>query len=123
MLLYSTQVFLLKLSILAFYLRIFPGPGIRRLLWGTIIVTCIAMVVYNFVVIFQCQPVNFYWRGWAGEATGHCIGINAPAWANAASSIILDFWILGLPLFQLRHLRLHWKKKVGVALMFAVGTL
>jgi hypothetical protein len=44
-------------------------------------------------------------------------------WANAASSIVLDLWMLVLPLSQLRVLQLHWKKKVGVALMFSVGVL
>lgn len=38
-------------------------------------------------------------------------------------SIALDLWILAIPLWQLRSLKMHWKKKVGVALMFCVGTL
>jgi hypothetical protein len=33
--LYFAQLALLKLSLLFFYLRIFPGPGIRRLIWGS----------------------------------------------------------------------------------------
>lgn len=34
--LYFAQVAFLKLSILFFYLRIFPGAGVRRLVWSTI---------------------------------------------------------------------------------------
>lgn len=38
-------------------------------------------------------------------------------------SIALDVWMLAIPLWQLRGLKLHWKKKIGVAAMFIVGTL
>ncbi|POS76901.1 CFEM domain-containing protein [Diaporthe helianthi] len=40
----------------------------------------------------------------------------------SAISIVEDFWMLGIPLSQLRSLQLHWKKKVGVAIMFSTGT-
>jgi hypothetical protein len=44
-------------------------------------------------------------------------------WANAATSIALDIWMIGLPMSQVLKLNLHWKKKVGVGMMFSVGTL
>ena len=42
--------------------------------------------------------------------------------ARAAVSIALDVWMLAIPLAQLPGLKLHWKKKVSVGLMFFVGT-
>lgn len=45
------------------------------------------------------------------------------AFANAGISIALDAWMLALALSQIIPINLHWKKKVGVALMFGVGTL
>ncbi|GJN86936.1 hypothetical protein PLIIFM63780_010518 [Purpureocillium lilacinum] len=119
--LYFTQVFTVKLSILAFYLRLFPGTIVRRLIWGTIVMTGSFIIIYDLMVIFQCKPVSHYWLGWDGESKGSCLSINALVWANAASSITLDVWMLALPLAQLRALQLHWKKKIGVALMFSVG--
>lgn len=121
--LYFTQVFTVKLSILAFYLRLFPGVLIRRLIWGTVSVTVSFIIIFDLVTIFQCQPVGHYWTGWDGETEGHCLSINALVWANAASSILLDAWMIFIPLSQLRNLQLHWKKKIGVALMFSVGVL
>jgi hypothetical protein len=50
------------------------------------------------------------------------VDINAITNTHAALSIILDVWILGIPLFQLRGLQMHWKRKIGVGLMFCVGT-
>jgi hypothetical protein len=49
--------------------------------------------------------------------------VNGLAWSNAAISIVLDGWMLALPISQLFGLQLHWKKKIGVAMMFVVGTL
>jgi hypothetical protein len=121
--LYFTQVMLVKLCLLLFYLRIFPSPGVRHLLWGTIIFTGLFGFIFLFVAIFQCSPISFFWNHWDGEHEGSCRNINAIAWANAAISIALDFWMLAIPLAQLKALNLHWKKKIGVALMFMVGTL
>lgn len=121
--LYFAQVPLLKLSLLFFYHRIFPGIPARRIILVTIIFNVLFGFAFVVAAIFQCRPISFYWTRWDGEHTGQCININALGWANAAISIALDIWMLAIPLSQLVHLKLAWKKKVGVALMFCVGTL
>ncbi|KAJ3515198.1 hypothetical protein NM208_g14993 [Fusarium decemcellulare] len=119
--LYFAQITLLKLSLMFFYLRIFPTAGVRKLLWGTVIFNVVVGLVFVFVAIFQCQPVSYFWEKWDGEHEGHCMDINAITWSNAAISIALDFWMLAVPLFQLKALNLDWKKKIGVGMMFSVG--
>ncbi len=121
--LYFVQVMMVKLSLLLFYLRIFPGQAVRRVLWGTLIFTVLFGFVFLILAIFQCSPVSFFWTHWDGEHSGKCQDLNAIAWANAGISIALDVWMLAIPLAQLKGLNLHWKKKIGVALMFCVGTL
>jgi hypothetical protein len=32
-------------------------------------------------------------------------------------------WMIGIPLSQIKKLELHWKKKIGAAIMFLTGTL
>ncbi|KAH8667855.1 hypothetical protein BGZ61DRAFT_289313, partial [Ilyonectria robusta] len=120
--LYFAQIALMKMSLLFFYLRIFPGQLIRHLLWGTIIFNALFGVSYIFVAIFNCHPISFFWNRWDGEHKGRCTDLNAIAVSNATISIALDLWMLVLPISQLGSLNLHWKKKVGVALMFCVGT-
>lgn len=120
---YFINLAALKLSLLLFYLRIFPDLTLRRLLAGTVVFDILFGVGFAGATLLQCMPMDFFWDGWDGEHQGHCININAMGWANAAISIGMDFWMLALPLSQLRGLRLHWKKKVGVAMMFIVGTL
>lgn len=120
--LYFTELMLLKLTLLFFYIRVFPSKGVQRLLWGTIIFTILWGVAFIVVAIFQCRPIHYFWTKWDGMHEGTCLEINVITASNAAISIVLDFWILGVPLWQIWGLKLHWKKKVGVALMFCVGT-
>ncbi|KAM6508339.1 hypothetical protein FALCPG4_018212 [Fusarium falciforme] len=121
--LYYTQTALVKLAIIGFYLRIFPAREVQRLLWGTFIFTALWGVVFFFAAIFSCRPISYYWDQWDGLHEGSCTDTNATLWAHASFSVALDFWILAVPLWQLRNLQLHWKKKLGVALMFTVGAL
>lgn len=121
--LYFSEVALLKLSLLFFYLRIFPGTRLRQLLWGTVIFDMLYCIVFVFAGIFQCWPIAYYWKKWDGEHSGRCINDNAVAWVNAAVSIALDLWMIALPMSQVVKLNLHRNKKVGVGLMFGVGTL
>ncbi|KAJ3541364.1 hypothetical protein NM208_g4646 [Fusarium decemcellulare] len=120
--LYAAEVFAVKPCVLLFYLRIFPGVLIRRLIWGTLVFTLVGLVVFVVLALSQCQPISYFWQGWDAMHEGHCLGINPLAWAIAAVSIVLDFWMLGLPLSQLIHLQMHWKRKLAVACMFGVGT-
>ncbi|PQE29167.1 CFEM domain-containing protein [Rutstroemia sp. NJR-2017a BBW] len=120
-LLYFAQMSLIKISILFFYLRLFPETLIRRFIHGTIIFNAMTFIVFDLLGLFQCRPINFYWERWDGEHKGVCLNINALAFTNAGISIVVDFWMLLLPLTQLFSLKLHWKRKIGVALMLSVG--
>ncbi|RGP79768.1 hypothetical protein FLONG3_2081 [Fusarium longipes] len=125
---FALQCFL-KLSIIFFYLRIFPTKGVRKSLWTTVGVTSLFGIVFVFVTIFQCRPISWFWTKWeynpftsgTSSPPGTCADINAITWSSAAINITLDFWILGIPLSQLRKMNLDWKKKWGVGMMFSVG--
>ncbi|KAK8912764.1 Satratoxin biosynthesis SC1 cluster protein 4 [Metarhizium anisopliae] len=120
---YLAEVSLAKLALLFFYMRIFPSRNVQRLLWGTIAFDIAFGLAFVLVAIFQCKPVNYFWVMWDGEHEGQCLNINAITWSNAIISISMDVWMLAIPLWQLRTLRLGWKKKAGVAAMFSVGAL
>ena len=120
--LYFLQIAQLKLTLLFFFLRIFPKPLIRRLLWSTVAFNVLCGTTFVIVAIFQCKPISHYWTSWDKEGSGKCININALAWSNAIISIALDIWMLVLPLHEIFHLQLSWRKKVSVAMMFCVGT-
>ncbi|KAK4658858.1 hypothetical protein QC762_105250 [Podospora pseudocomata] len=120
--LYLPQVAALKLTFLFFYLRIFPSPGTRRVIWGTIVFTSLYGLTFFLLAIFQCSPIED-WYKWDGTGTGKCLNKDAIQWSCAIISIVLDVWMIGIPLWSMRIVKLHWKKKVGVGAMFAVGLL
>jgi hypothetical protein len=121
--LYFTQATLVKLSIVCFYMRIFPSKEVQRVLWSTFIGISLWGFAFVITAVFQCWPINYFWKKWDGMHEGKCANVNAITWSHAAMSIALDVWILVIPMWQLRKLHLHWKKKIPVAFMFLVGTL
>ncbi|KAH6869270.1 hypothetical protein B0T10DRAFT_594822 [Thelonectria olida] len=96
--LYTTTVFSVKLCILLFYLRIFPGTTIRVLIWATLILNLVCLTIFNIITLTECRPIQYVWQRWDALHEGQCNNINAMAWAGAAISILIDLWMLGLPL-------------------------
>jgi hypothetical protein len=121
--LYFADLTLIKLTMLAFFLRIFPARNVRRTIWFTIVFTSLWGAGTLLTGVFQCTPIRYNWLRWNGEHEGKCLDINALGWSNAAISIALDIWMLAIPLFQVFKLKMSWQKKFSVAIMFMVGTL
>ncbi|ATY58899.1 Extracellular membrane CFEM domain [Cordyceps militaris] len=120
--LYLFLVTSIKMSLLFFYLSIFPGRGVRAVLWLTMAVTAVFGLTFMLLSVFQCTPVRFYWLRYVQPLDGHCTRINLLGWIHGGVSVAIDVWMIGIPLFQIRKLELHWKKKVGAAIMFLTGT-
>ncbi|KAI1873571.1 hypothetical protein JX265_005193 [Neoarthrinium moseri] len=118
---YFTEALFIKLSMIAFYLRIFPDKNIQRTLIGTAIFVGISGVVFLLSAIFQCTPVAFFWKQ-VETQQGRCLDIGALACAHGAVSIALDIWLLMIPLSRLRGLQMSRGKKMGVASMFLIGS-
>ncbi|KAH7310664.1 hypothetical protein B0I35DRAFT_439502 [Stachybotrys elegans] len=119
--LYFAQIAMIKLVVLFFLLRVFPSPGVRKLLWGTVVFNVLLGVIFVLVAMFQCLPMGYFGTRWDHEHEGRCLNINAITWSNAIISIAVDIWTLAIPLYQVRTLKLSLKKKIGVGMMFTVG--
>jgi hypothetical protein len=120
---YILCIAMTKISILLFYLRIFPERRFRRMAWATL--TCCVLFIATFVpaLIAQCNPISLAWDRWDGEHEGKCINLNAMGWAAAAINIVLDLAVIILPIFETLKLRMSMMRKVGIGLMFAGGLL
>ncbi|KAG6015321.1 hypothetical protein E4U41_004652, partial [Claviceps citrina] len=121
--LYLTLITLVKVCLSLFYLGVFPGRGIRRLLWITVGFHIAFGMAFILKTVLQCRPVGFNWERFDGgpASRGRCIDIHASGQANGVLGVVADVWLLALPLTQVHKLRLHWKKKVGAAVMFLTG--
>ncbi|EWZ28632.1 uncharacterized protein FOBCDRAFT_227717 [Fusarium oxysporum Fo47] len=120
--LYTLAMSLIKLSLSLFYQTIFFGNISPYILWGTITVNLLYGIAFVLAAIFQCSPVDYYWKQYLDGSKGQCVDINALVWLNAAVGVAVDLWMIAVPLSQVIHLRLHWKQKIGVVIMFLLGT-
>lgn len=121
--LYLYLVATIKLSLLFFYLSIFPGKGVRAVLWLTVAFTAVFGLTFILLSVFQCTPIEFYWLRYVQQSKGHCTRINLLGWIHGGVSVAIDVWMICIPLWQIRTLELHWKKKVGAVIMFLTGAL
>lgn len=120
---YFVNIAVCKLAFLLFYLRVFPAPKVRSILWATVGFVGVYGTFFFFMNTFQCRPISHYWHRWEDAEGGTCLNASVIAWTNAAISIILDVWMICIPMYQLKSVNLDWKKKLGVGLMFCVGLL
>lgn len=118
---YLVIVTLTKISILFFYLRIFPKKSFRKLVYIFMIINGLFLFAFIIVSVFQCTPISHAWENWHKETPGTCRNVNAQGWAAAIFNIIFDLTIIILPLRQLSQLVMNWKKKIQLLLMFCVG--
>lgn len=121
--LYVFDVAVTKLSMLAFYGRLFPTLVVQHLARGTFAFVVLWGTAYGFFSLFQCRPVSYFWTEWDGEHSGKCVGSLRVILSHASLGIAIDVWMIIIPLWQLARLNMDWKKKMGVVLMFLVGTL
>ncbi|KAK4228918.1 hypothetical protein QBC38DRAFT_360661, partial [Podospora fimiseda] len=125
---YITILALTKISILVFYLRIFPNKTFRLITYAVIFWVCLSSFIFVFCQIFQCLPVNHIWElGWVkgGQfGPGHpffCLDINTLTYTIAAFSIAQDIFILLMPLPLLVKLNVSKRSKAGIIFMFSLG--
>ncbi|KAK7747570.1 hypothetical protein SLS62_009069 [Diatrype stigma] len=118
---YIAALGLTKISILFFYLKVFPKRSFRICAWVLIGLNLAYFLAYDFLLIFQCQPIPGAWRVWDGEFEAKCISINVLGWSAAVINIVLDLAVIILPLPELFRLSMSMKKRVQIVAMFAVG--
>lgn len=114
---------LTKIAILAFYLKVFPNEGFRKVCWAVVGVCLACFPSFSIFTLFYCTPVSFTWEGWTGEVEGHCLSFNTFAWIQTCINIALDTFILVMPLPLVWRLNMGRRKRILLMLMFSVGTL
>jgi hypothetical protein len=120
---YLAALALTRISILCFYLRIFPDKSFRRIIFVAIALCAAYGIAFVAATIFQCSPVSYAWHIWDGEHFGSCNNVNLQGWLSAIFIMLLDIMTIVLPLRQLYRLHMSWKKKVMLIFMFCLGFL
>jgi hypothetical protein len=122
-LLYRVEVTLLRIAIVLFYLSVFRGKTVRRLLWATLMFIMAFGFVTVAITVFQCTPISSSWTRYLGVPAHYCMNKLAASVAVNVILIFEDLWMISIPLFQVRIIKMRWTKKAGVIIMFLTGVL
>ncbi|KAF9736285.1 hypothetical protein PMIN02_006432 [Paraphaeosphaeria minitans] len=112
-----------KISILFFYLRVFPAKDFRMQIYGVMALCGAYTTAFFLVTTIQCVPVSLAWTQWDGLHKGRCNNIHIQGWIAAGLNILLDIIVMVLPLRHLAGLNMTLKRKLMVMSMFSVGII
>lgn len=115
---YDFALVFVKLSILAFYWRVFVHPLFRKVVCATaalVIAWGIGITVTLFLV---CRPLRAYWDR---TVPATCLTIVTFTYFTNIFNLITDIWIFLMPIPMIWHLQLQTKKKLLLCLIFCIG--
>ena len=119
---YILIISIVKASILAFFLRIFPDEKFRKVVWCTLALDLLVAIVAFIISLVQRQPTWLIWEGWKDkEPHGVVVDLNNLGLGHGGLHVVLDVWMLILPFTQLYKLNHPLHKKLGIFAMFSVG--
>ncbi|OBT70378.1 hypothetical protein VE03_00115 [Pseudogymnoascus sp. 23342-1-I1] len=116
---YKIVVTLNKVSLLLFYLRIFPSKSFQFLTWIGLAIVGATGITFIAGTIWQCHPLPYFWD-WRIKG-GDCIR-SAPWWQSySAIQIATDVFILVLLIPSLASLSLKLRHKLALIGVSALG--
>ena len=121
LILYSLAVAFPKLSILALYLRIFTEKRYRISTWVLAAIISGTAVTVSLTAVFQCSPVPYAWD--KSISGGNCIDVASFYIYISIPNVITDVAILLLPLPMIFKLHTNQSQKVGLSIVFLLGTM
>ncbi|KAH7063919.1 hypothetical protein BKA63DRAFT_185026 [Paraphoma chrysanthemicola] len=118
--LYYFLVNAIKISILLFYLRIAAAKRLEVLSKSTIYFLATFCVVSVTVCLTQCIPLHKMWD-FTGLVEGKCINTTAFFYTTSSVNIVMDIWILVLPITTLLKVQRPKREKAALVGVFSLG--
>ncbi|KAJ5128118.1 hypothetical protein N7448_008897 [Penicillium atrosanguineum] len=117
--LYTTALFLCRLSGLAFYYRLTARTG--KLHIAILVATLFLFIAYLlqlFLLIFHCRPVTVLWPyGWQSEPTTYkCLSLGLVYSVNSGVSLACDVIMFIIPSILIKQLHVSREKKIKLAM-------
>jgi len=116
---YQLSLFLSKVSILLLYIRVLKYQPACRAAWIMLAVVVIYNIWLLATMLSICVPLEAFWDP---NVRGDCKP-GSTMWASIGLHITTDFLIFSIPLPVVWKMRLPCQKKLGLALLFALGFL
>ena len=123
--LYNPILAIVKSSVLLFMLRLGGHRRSVRLAIHGLNIFNIALAIGIFItVIFQCQPVSFFWQRLTDPtAEGTCIDTAAFYVTTASLTILTDLMVLSFPFWIFLGLKLALKVRIALIGVFTLGAV
>lgn len=120
---YTAALPFAKISILAFYLRVFEQQRtFRFLVYGTAAFVAAYATSGVMVIIFSCSPINASWRlAVAAEPSTKCVNRPLNYLFQASLNIISDIFIVCLPAPLVWKLQMPLRQRLSLIGVFALG--
>ena len=110
-----------KMSILLLYLRIYRVNRPFRMATYVTIFIVFAYLFSNFwTQLFGCHPFD---KEYNKKLPGHCIDYIKADYAYGSLNVITDLILFVLPIPMIWRLQLNLREKIGISLIFMVGSL
>jgi hypothetical protein len=120
-LLYNAILGLVKVSVLAFLLRLARiQPVVKYLIWALIVVTVSMTLTVCALVAFPCNPVEMIWTP---GLQGSCFDLKTSAIWTASVNIFTDILVLALPFYIFIRLRMPRQVKIALLCVFGLGAM
>ncbi|VUC26044.1 unnamed protein product [Clonostachys rosea] len=110
-----------KVSILSLYTILFPVKRFCYLCYITIAVTLCYLVSVIVEAFALCSPVEFNWD--KNIPDGNCEHQSVAFLAAAITNLLIDAFIVALPMPMLFGLRMSLQKRLSIAGMFSLGAV
>ncbi|KAK3902804.1 hypothetical protein C8A05DRAFT_33459 [Staphylotrichum tortipilum] len=108
-----------RLAVLLLYMDLFSADQVRwRVLVGTASVIVGYLVACIFTICLLCRPVQFNWEITLDGKCGNQVAIE---YFSAAFNMVLDLWVVYLPLPTIWTLQLAPQKKWILTASFSLG--
>ncbi|KAF8457324.1 hypothetical protein BDZ91DRAFT_838123 [Kalaharituber pfeilii] len=118
-LVYVSLIFVIKSSLILFYLRLSLSRYFNAWCWGYFGLNSVFWIVFTVVGIFSCAPIPYFWdRSIPG---GKCLNLEKLYLAHASISVIMDVAALALPIRAVFSLNLVLREKIQLAALFGCG--
>lgn len=121
---YSTVMMTIKPLILLEWVHIFALVGRAPFKWTCYVVGTVNVLMYFIAIMIDanaCKPREYWWD--LTIEGGHCINTRNLPIATGTINAVIDLFILLLPQGIIWRLNMSRNQRLGVALVFAVGTL
>ncbi|KAI0113708.1 hypothetical protein GGR51DRAFT_21300 [Nemania sp. FL0031] len=124
---YVVSTALMKLCLLAQYIRLFHDDGrARKVCWFFIVLSALWGVAFAAIALVPCVPLSGFWN-W--NASSHCYGfgsripnqIGATYATHVATNVVLDLIVLAIPIPLFFKTFKQRKQRVGFSAILLLG--